>query len=495
MKHTLLYLLLCILLCTACSDALSDIEDFDRSNYQPSIALPVAHGKLSFVDLLDQEDNSSFFTLEEDKLIFNYKGDLARQSSLDIFEETTNLPFFAPDTLNIVPLNFFNNVLLRYASLSGGTMSVLSRNDYEEDIMVELSLPELSYDETGEEFKALYGPFEDGKAVAINQDLARINLNLSKNEMELRIVGILPDGKRVPLPSSTVGALRNMTFSYVEGYWEYEEIPIDRDTIEIEIFQTLRRGDLFFEDPEIKVTINNSFGFPVRSDIKAMELYDLNGVTYPVESPFVENGFDIAFPLAIGEYASTVFNFDKNNSNLQEITSIKPKALFYDMFAISNPDRDTSRIGFMTDSSEFIVQVEVRLPLEGSAKDFEVQDTFDFELPVVEGAQVDSGEVKLILDNQMPLDVATQLYLIDDNDMIIDSLFNEETVILSNRNEVVNTFLIPFDKERYEKWKLANRVVSLAKFSTVDYPNSVAVYASDFIELKMGLIAHLSNLE
>lgn len=477
-----------------------DLKDFDRSQYRPEFALPLATGEFQFSEIIGQTSADSYLEVnDEGQVVFVFSGDVARQGSLDIFDEIQLIPFVAQDSCNVIPIPLTNEILLDYAVLSGGSMSILSRNPYDDPIMVEVYLPELRID--GEEYLREFGPFDPGASITIDQPLAGIELILGKEEMTLCVTAILPDGTRDRLPAdNTLGALRNMTFSFIEGYWDYEVIPMDEDTVIIEVFETLRRGDMFFEEPVVTVNLENSFGFPVRADIRALEMYTITGDTFEIESPFVENGFDIEYPRTFGAFENTIFQFTKDNSNLPEATSIKPLALYYDMWAIANPDRDTSITGFMSDSSEIVVRVDVRLPLKGRASEFEARDTVDFQVPEPDGSyDINEGELKLYFENSIPVGLTVQGYLWDENQQVIDSLFGENGIQVEGHQDADGAYTItdafvPFTQDQFDRWEAAEQVHIVARFTSVNYPEIVTIQGEDKMRFGMGIKAQLSNL-
>ena len=503
MKKLLIAVLLALTFAFFGCEDYRDLDDIDRSDYRPEFALPLATGEFEFSEIIGQTSTDSYMEVnEEGQVVFVFSGDVARQGSLDIFDEIALIPFIAQDSCNIIPIPLTNEILLDYAVLSGGRMSILSKNTYSEPIMVELYLPDLRLD--GEEYLREFGPFAAGESISIDQPLEGIELILGKEEMTLCVTAILPDGTRGRMPSgpdeNTLGALRNMTFSFIEGYWDYEEIPMDEDTVIIEVFETLRRGDMFFEEPVVTVNLENSFGFPVRADIKALEMYTITGDTFEIESPFVDNGFDIEYPRNFGEFENTIFQFNKDNSNLPAATSIKPVALYYDMFAIANPDRDTSIKGFMSDSSEIILNVEVRLPLRGRANEFEARDTVDFQVPETDGSyDIEEGDLKLYFENSIPVGLTVQGYLWDENNQVIDSIFGENGISVAGHEDANGDFtttdaLVSFTAEQFNRWEAAEKVHIVARFSSVNYPNIVTIRGDDKMRFGMGIKAELSNL-
>jgi len=257
---------------------------------------------------------------------------------------------------------------------------------------------------------------------------------------------------------------------------------------------------MFFEEPVVTVNLENSFGFPVRADIRALEMYTITGDTFEIESPFVENGFDIEYPQNNGEFENTIFQFTKDNSNLPTATSIKPLALYYDMYAIANPDRDTSITGFMSDSSEIIVRVDVRLPLKGRASEFEARDTVDFQVPETDGSyDIEDGELKLYFENSIPVGLTVQGYLWDENNQVIDSLFGQDGITVVGHDAATGAFtttdaIVPFTQEQFDLWESAEKVHIVARFTSVNYPDIVTIRGDDKMRFGMGIKAELSNL-
>ena len=172
------------------------------------------------------------------------------------------------------------------------------------------------------------------------------------------------------------------------------------------------------------------------------------------------------------------------------------------MEAFPNPDNDTTIRGFLTDSSSFLAQVEVILPVFGTLADFGVFDTlkvetFDFDIDLGEFGEADFAEFKLVTENEMPLDVDLQLYFADENGRILDSLFETSQRIIvaapvdengivtqSVRKEIFSRM----ENERFEQLNQTRNLILKSNFSSVNNgTTNVQLRGSQKVEIGMGL--------
>ena len=131
----------------------------------------------------------------------------------------------------------------------------------------------------------------------------------------------------------------------------------------------------------------------------------------------------------VGEERVTRFSMNKDNSNIVEVLGSSPVALDYDVDAITNPDNDDAIRGFMTDSSRYVANVEVELPIYGRASGFAAIDTFDIDFSDFQ--DIKEVEFKLITKNDLPLEVGMELYFEDQAGKVVDSLFTGITPVLA----------------------------------------------------------------
>ena len=158
-----------------------------------------------------------------------------------------------------------------------------------------------------------------------------------------------------------------LNFSYIEGYFGDRVFDIEGDVIVVGLFNKWLSGGIEFEDPKVSLFVENSFGFPVRTDFKKLEAKTITGDIYLLESEHVEDGVDFLYPSLdeVGQFKTTTFDFNKDNSNIQQIFSDKVSSVTYDIDALANPDLNPEINGFLTKESYFLIKMSVDLPFEG----------------------------------------------------------------------------------------------------------------------------------
>ncbi len=493
------FLLFGLLLIVACT-RLDDLDDLKVVNYDAEFAIPLFSGSASFQDVLESFDEETFLTILPDGLIqINYSGNVVSQSSDDIFDllaDYNGLPIPVIDTMMGVAFDLPNNIDIDIAILKTGLIDWGYQIEHEGPLEVTVTIPNLIKD--GEVFTTTKSHVA-GLLASIHPlvDISEYTLLPTNDSIFIRYQAFRPNDGFADTLTNFFLRFQDLKASYIEGYLGTEVYELPRDTIEIDFFENWTRGEVTFEDPKLRLQVDNGFGFPVRSQANVLSILTADGDSLGLESEFIEDGIDFDFPALneVGEIKTTNFIFDKDNSNIKEILSANPVSVDYDFDAIPNPDNDTSIRGFMTDTSTFKVQVEVELPIHGTAKDFVARDTFSVDFG--EYDKVDYAEFKLIADNGIPVAVNLQAYFADGAGQILDSLFVPAGNVLEaapvdgdgevmSRTETVTFSTI--NSTRFEQVKAAKNIYIQAVFSTTNEGTvPVKIYSTQNVDFRMGM--------
>lgn len=189
-------------------------------------------------------------------------------------------------------------------------------------------------------------------------------------------------------------------------------------------FLTDESSPLYFEDPVIRISIDNSFGIPMESEMNATAS-GLTGGNAALSPPkIVINSPDIN---EIGQSSHTLAIFNKLNSNLVELLSILPLEIMYEGGATINPAADPSANNFIHSDSRLEADLEFCLPFKFSAENLVYRDTGDApDLGLDDGNftidDIENAIMKVSYDNGIPM--VSQVNLI-----ALDAAGNETTVI------------------------------------------------------------------
>lgn len=500
---------------SACNKA--SLDDVAFSEHAPEYAFPLFSTTISLQDLMQTVLNDS---LGGDTIVVNpdntmtlfYSGDVAEKPATDIFEffKFPDAPIPVPDTFFRFPFNVPDSVYIHRADVLSGTMTVIVNNQLNHPITGKFYIPQMS--KNGQVFTFPFSVPAKQFLFSPAFDLSGYLLLSDSNALEFRYEAFDPSGNRIVLPETSPGIpgmgllLSDFTLAYVEGYWGYSEYPLTRDTIDIDINQTDLKGNVRVKDPKVTMTVSNSWGFPTRGVVKYLSFIGADGQEYKLESNvFFGDSIDFAYPsLLAGEVGQTKYTnivLDGTNSNIADIFNAQPVKLIYEVAGISNATKDPSIAGFLTDKSTIALRMSVELLLEGSVQDFGAEQTLNLNFGTytdLDTTKIEAVEFKLVTENSTPIGTALQLYFLDDNGDVVDSLFTgaprfimeappigpDGVAIGSKRTE---TF-VPMDLDRFDRVRRTNSMLMRTFFTTADGGQMpVKLLATQGTTVKMGL--------
>lgn len=490
--------LLLVFVVQSCSD-FNDLNKIERAEEEIELAIPLINTEFVVSDFTGEDgpDNVRIRIDEEDRVTIIYNGDVVRQPASAIF---TPVPFFEIpllDTAFTVPVPFATDQRVDFAIFGNTNLTVRFTSEFTEDVDVTVTIPQLSKD--GEIFKMdLTIPYNGTSPVNFISDPFPLQdwvLMGEDNIITINYNARLSDGSRLLLPGAFVN-FDIVTFDYIEGYFGSEIFDIQGDFIAIGVLDNWVSGGLEFEDPKVKIFVENAFGFPVRSIFKKMQVVTTTGEMLDMESDIIEDNVDFAYPALdeVGEVKITEFSFHKDNSNIVDLFKEKVRRVTYDIDAGANPDMDEEVTGFVSKESYFLVNVDVELPLEGSVNNLVLQDTVDLDLEDLE--DVTSAEFKTVIANDFPADVTLQSYFYDEDDNLLDSLFQERLLLPAAVVDPATGKTLPaeevisyeeFVEGRFEQLKKGKKVLVNVKINTQQASNGPLWIYNDYgIRFKIG---------
>jgi hypothetical protein len=194
---------------------------------------------------------------------------------------------------------------------------------------------------------------------------------------------------------------------------------------------------------------------------------------------------------------------NNSNSNLIDYISNRPFMNYYTLTV--QPDLSDMSRHWLLDTSRISNTVKLTLPLHGTLKDFQLEETKPFDLALENAEEIKEVLVRLYSENGFPVDVKTQLYFEDSiTNTLIDSLFlvdrvvSEAALVDSEGNPVgVSSQItdVVMESDRVDRVMNANRVRAQAYlFTTTDNNGNqpdVKIYSDDGIMIQFGVQAEV----
>lgn len=537
MKYFLKWLcLLCIpVVLTSClKDARELGEKISKVNgakWDPDIALPLVNTTLTLEDVI-KTTNSSFIKTEPDGgIMIAYRGELFSQSA-EQFVDIDNQSFSVDLTLSPSQQTYFNNngsislQFVDFMNYNTGNIEIDSmllkvcnnqlrvRSTFQHDLEITFTLPYVI--KNGIPFSRTLKSDYTGTLIDVsdNINLSGYMFDMSKGSLGHNQVQVNMDLKITKRNGNPVLSSDKVTasmfmfyneFKILYGYIGQESFLSDIDTLKFDALDKLSGGSFTLEDPRFKLFIYNSLGMPIKADVLALKSYkegggttDLTGVPNPIPIPVPTYN-------QVGQVLVDSVVLNKNTSNIATLINNLPSGIVYGFNVTSNPGGKSIR-NFVMDTSRITFEIDVEVPLHGTATNITLDETQDVDFNL--GEEVDYLEevlVRLAINNGFPLGVDVQVYLLDSSGNTLDSVFSNTTQFLPAApvslttgrvtNSVKNVVDIVFSQERIRHLNDTRKVRIRGVLNTSrsgGSPVPVKIYNDYGIGVKMGVQAKIN---
>lgn len=530
MKNKLQKILVIILFLVLLSGLFSCYKkrfDFDKLQtdgvWAPDMAVPLIYSDLTFKDILDDYDHNNLFVEDGNGFLYLvYWKNLYSQTAQNLiplqdenvyssFNVTVNGSLSPGVDLTAPPYAFYYNFTLPYSQeinelnlKSGDFRFNINAPTLNHNATIQVSIPSATLN--GVPFlKNIDYDYTSGTTTPQQLDLSGYtilfdNTGAVKNRLYISYTVTLHGSggsNNSPYNIFTGESFRDFNFSKITGDFKQTPILIPQDTISVRIFNSNIQGFIDFENPLIHLYSYNSFGIPAALDFNVFRATSGWNPPYDVPisgvpEPWIINA--AGFP---GNTALTELHLNKNNSNVYDAIAVSPQDVLLNISGITNPGGSVPT-NFALDTSRIRIDAKVELPLFGRAWDFVLQDTTNFEF-IEDMDKVEFMEFRINSKNGFPVEAIQQMYFLDENNQIIDSMLIPEQQTLSPApcgGAPDYRVISPVDKHtesRFENNRLiklenCRKIVTKAKLKTTNYSNQMVKFYSDYSMLvRVGL--------
>jgi hypothetical protein len=323
---------------------------------------------------------------------------------------------------------------------------------------------------------------------------------LNENFFDVQVaVVIKPHNSTVNIPPNTQFNINlqfsNLNFDYVIGFFGDQTANPSAETLNVGAFEnSFDEGNVSLADPRISFEVINEYGIPISVIFNDLEARNSTGtlpITLDPSSPINAN-----FPPVRGDSAFT----NVSVTNAGALLDFEPTSFFYSVSARINAGLTTGT-NFTENDSELKVRMKVEVPFIGSASDFVVSDTIDIDISEVEGSEIERAAIKIKAINNIPINATLQLYLLDENDFVLDSLLAPNTTVVngaetdaSGNSIAAGVFddEIEISKEKINKLFKSKKILIASKLETADNPKDVKFKSTDKLSITLGLNVSLN---
>jgi len=293
-------------------------------------------------------------------------------------------------------------------------------------------------------------------------------------------------------------SFKDIVPQYAKGYFGHPITSIGPDTSDFPLFKHFINGTLKLEDIDIGLKIQNEIGADARITID-----NLSAINTRTANAVPLNGSVIGVPLNInrsvdnsGMVTPSTYSvsFTPSNSNILAFMENLPDKLSYQLSLEINP------LGNVSGGNDFIyydklmkTEMVMTIPLSFVANDLTLADTIDFNMPSTID-KVNGGNLYLYAENGFPFSADPQIYLMDGNFHIVDSLISAPNSIMApplDANLIcigkkATKLTFPITEQKLSKLRATDKMYITMKFNTSDQPKYVKIYS--FYEMNIKLV-------
>ena len=308
-------------------------------------------------------------------------------------------------------------------------------------------------------------------------------------------------------------SITDLTPKYARGHIGNNIEKFGPDTVNIKIFDNIRSGSINLEEVNFEIEIDNGIGVTALATFNKLQSKSKQGNL--VSLNMTDNTMNIAKAIDAGASANHISSSKLLNSgnanNITDFMSNLPNKIIYDINVeingIDNPSNNIDTVinnppNFLYYESGMKANLNMEIP-SFFADSLVLVDTIDFNFDTGENEGVESGEFTLFVDNGFPFNATTAIYFMDDNYVIIDSLWSNQTIIKGNigangKVESSNQSQIKFNihKEKMDVIKTASKVFVVAGFHTSDIldPSAVRQKIYNYYHFNMKLVGSFNYI-
>ena len=510
MNKAIKYSVLILIVTLSVASCIKDNFDFNRWDgevqYDASFAAPIAWGDIGFTDVVKMYDSTGLLIDNDEGYVsLQYKTKVKSDKVQDIMflldqsavgniaSPDFNFAGFSAfgDTVSFsytqnMPITMFNaEAEIDSIILKSGILNITTQSTFKHSAKLYVNFPSVT--KNGVPFQKVFTYVAGGGySSSLNNDYSGYKVDMTQTAANFNEIPI--EVKFTLFWSGTTdnsGALSFQTdmvdnkYQIMHGYFGPNQLIFQSDTLDITLFknQDWEIEDYRFVDPKFKVYYWNSYGVPsdffftylkANSAIDDIE-YDIldYGVGLPIGPA---NPYEVSYATVPNTVMLDSIILNKSNSNIDVVLNKRPRWVQFEAVANTNT-AGVNHNNFVTDQSNIEVEVVMELPLWGYVYNFNSRDTADADLSDLFNAYnpVKRALLRIDIQNGFPAEMYGQVYFVDQNYNILDSVFliNEERVLSAADVDANGRVLdysrkvtkIEYDTERLDKIRNTKYVV------------------------------------
>ncbi|UKN02414.1 hypothetical protein K6119_02625 [Paracrocinitomix mangrovi] len=287
----------------------------------------------------------------------------------------------------------------------------------------------------------------------------------------------------------------DVVVDYARGYFGQHTFS-DTTSIKLPFMDAVLSGAVDVDSIDMTVSIMN--GFNLIAQAKLTQMSGINSKTGGItDLSFPQLGSNLNINPATGgiydwQYSAYPITINNTNSNIAAFIENLPDEILLGYEVIINPNGNiTAGTDEKFPGSTLDIVVNGEFPLDIGANQLTLTDTFDISYTGSESYTGNNAEIILDYTNSFPLGADTKLYLLDDNNVVLDSVVADNQLISGtyNGNNYLTTpysgsILFNLNSQHISYLEEAKKIALIVAFTT-DNAQKVKIDASANLDFNL----------
>ncbi|MCD4663929.1 MAG: hypothetical protein K8R68_01585 [Bacteroidales bacterium] len=238
-----------------------------------------------------------------------------------------------------------------------------------------------------------------------------------------------------PVDSFSVNIyFEDLVIDYAKGNFGTNTFTFGPEVSGFYLFEDLNIGGFSMQGATILLRVQNNYG--VDGLVKLLEIMSVNsetGENASLEGEMMDSNLYVDAAVQYGDGLQMVQPteniFDFSNSNFNDLVKIMPDQVLYTIQLLTNPNGDTiGRDHFLYYEEPIRVFMEVEVNQGVLVQDLFTENSISWNGEGVSFDNVESGILTIVLDNGFPFSFDANIYLEDEDHIILDTLVFQDFV-------------------------------------------------------------------
>jgi hypothetical protein len=273
----------------------------------------------------------------------------------------------------------------------------------------------------------------------------------------------------------------DVTAEYAKGYLGQDTIEFGPEMKELTLFNKMNADIFDLEKADLKVNFENFIGADAAIQINDFSTSNSNTT---ISAGMDQNGNTIIGHKYTIDRASLSGNGLPINQTITEIIidademlEILPDRINTEATFYINPNGQASTDDFLYPEYPIKASMNMEIPLSFIAKNLTLIDTTEISISNPEDLEID--QLFITIKNGLPLDANLKLILLDNQNLVIDTLLAGITILAASTdaNNLVNQINTTSIQMNYTNFNNVKKLISIASFNSSPINEFIGIYS------------------